>query len=260
MILYKYLSVSRVLEILNDERIAFTTMDLFNDPFEFSSMKISQDKNLIDVNIVEHVKRIAINNNYPILCLTRQPLNPLMWSHYADSHKGIVIGINILKTNFTSEDDNIIPAQYGNIIYTQTKPLYDYVSKENFERTVIGETCCYQSNNLEKLQRRYLYKSSHWSYEEEVRIVKCAKSNSLKVSDENNKVYFYSLNLDMIDSIFIGIRTPKKDINEILIKLDEKIKIYECKINKGTWDMKAKKVEIENVFKDKTKSLKFKPI
>ncbi|WP_228284846.1 DUF2971 domain-containing protein [Acinetobacter sp. AR2-3] len=45
-----------------------------------------------------------------------------MWSHYADSHKGMVIGIDTEKAGLESFENYTIPAQRGEIIYVNTVP------------------------------------------------------------------------------------------------------------------------------------------
>ncbi|AXH61458.1 DUF2971 domain-containing protein [Providencia rettgeri] len=264
MILYKYLSVDRAFKVLKDKTIAFTTMDSFNDPFEFANLTAFPDKQYNNENILDifndYSKKFILNRESSILCLTRQQLNPLMWAHYADNHKGIVIGLNILETNFTSETENIIPAQYGSVIYTVTKPNYRYITPI-FKENKIGLDTDYKSKNLELLQRRYLYKSMHWSYEEEVRVVKATSGEDL-INTEKKHVNLYKLKEKSIFSIHIGMRCNQDDLARIKPYINKGIEIYKCQIEESTWDMKAKKVEIEHVFKDKnkTKNLKFKPI
>ena len=47
-----------------------------------------------------------------VVCLSKQPANMLMWSHYAEGHKGIVVRFNMQTMPWTSLLD-LIPVQYG---------------------------------------------------------------------------------------------------------------------------------------------------
>jgi hypothetical protein len=52
-------------------------------------------KQLLAFAAVNHRFQLwTINDTHRVYCLTPDPLNPLMWSHYADGHKGIVLEFN----------------------------------------------------------------------------------------------------------------------------------------------------------------------
>ncbi|BBP44952.1 hypothetical protein THMIRHAS_03250 [Thiosulfatimonas sediminis] len=122
MILYKYLSFNSGKKLIENGRIGFTTAEHFNDPFELRAVNLNFETNPKMNNISEGAFRNRCNGAYAILSLTRQPLNALMWSHYGDSHRGMVVGIDIDEAGLNCEDMNLIPAKYGEIIYTATKP------------------------------------------------------------------------------------------------------------------------------------------
>ena len=56
----------------------------------------------------KHFKNLQneMNNRFGVLSLTRNPTNLLMWSHYANEHKGVVIGIDT--SNVIFEEDGIM--------------------------------------------------------------------------------------------------------------------------------------------------------
>lgn len=65
----------------------------------------------------------ALANNTGILCLTKQPDNLLMWSHYAESHQGFVIEFDE-KSNFFNQkrSDNDEFGHLREVIYQQARP------------------------------------------------------------------------------------------------------------------------------------------
>lgn len=95
-----------------------------------------------------------------------------MWAHYGDSHQGAVIGIDIEEASLADENYSVIPAQYGEVVYSATKPknLFDFSIEELID--IVYETSYFESNFYNIFKRAFLYKSHEWSYEEEVRIVK----------------------------------------------------------------------------------------
>ncbi len=95
-----------------------------------------------------------------------------MWAHYGQEHTGIVIGIDVNGAGFTNEETNFIPVHLGNVIYTQTKPNTDLMS-ETANSFFHEKTEHFPKDDFEGLQRAFLHKPICWSYEEEVRVVKC---------------------------------------------------------------------------------------
>jgi hypothetical protein len=87
MILYKYVSFDGGCEILGGASIAFSNPWDFNDPFEMaSSHGILPKSNFAPIVLKSMMERSGV------LSLTRSPLNPLMWAHYAqESIKGDIL-------------------------------------------------------------------------------------------------------------------------------------------------------------------------
>jgi len=184
MILYKYVDLDTAELIMENSTVKFSKPSSFNDPFELTSLFYDS----VGPRNQHTLKYLAASDSYGILSLTRNPLNPLMWAHYAKGkkvsenkaieldrdnifHAGVVFGIDAELANLNSYGSNVIPAKFGNVIYTSTKPRHAF---ENSEYLKLYEGLEYKFNPelLEALQRIFLYKSSHWSYEEEVRVVR----------------------------------------------------------------------------------------
>lgn len=102
--------------------------------------------------------RKDINNRFGILSLTSKNDNLLMWSHYADSHRGYCVGMNKY-TLYKSCGGTFIPAIYNDQI--PYIPLFDTSSQT--------------------LTPLLATKSRVWEYEDEYRII---KSNGSKVAVE----------------------------------------------------------------------------
>jgi len=80
--LYKYMNVKYVAETIEKSRIFLSDGSKFNDPFEL----------LVADPITHKSSRIS---GLHILCLTNSNSKKLMWSHYADSHKGVCLAIEV---------------------------------------------------------------------------------------------------------------------------------------------------------------------
>lgn len=242
------------IKIIIDPSVKFTHPYDFNDPFEVSSLIYKDHRGSIH-DMTTDTRHIAINMCYGVLSLSRSPLNPLMWAHYATGkkakqndrielglknkyHCGFVIGINIDDAGLNSESDNVIPAKYGSVIYTKTKPMSLF---DNSDDSLLydGLLCYFSSEHLEALQRTFLYKSSCWSYEEEVRIVRNLHRTG---SSEIQSIDKGSIRQIYIGSGHYGNRSFVERIkNKILRKLPD-CDIYLCRLDDESWDIKAEKI------------------
>jgi hypothetical protein len=180
VILYKYYGFSAGMAALGSRKLGFRNPVYFNDPFELSNLDNSSDSDFVSKKID------ALKESLVILSLTRTAFNPLMWAHYAEDHKGFVIGYDIEDEFFLSGKYNIISANEGDVIYTTEKERIDISDelKETLHNIFhIGqgeEMNSFSKEKLEKiapiLKKALLYKHSCWAYEEEVRVIKVLNS------------------------------------------------------------------------------------
>ena len=259
MILYKYLCKSAGVKVLEYNSIGFTQPISFNDPFETQAGYPAQGENPLEVifhEIRSSGKRLIWSENSGVLCLTRNPLNPLMWAHYGDKHRGVVIGIDVAESGFTDEATCLIPAQFGSIVYTQTRPTSEFIGGSFGDPISVGHTHHYPRGHEEKMSRLFLQKPVYWAYEEEVRVVKCiseidkngdSPSGKFEVIDiGGRKLFLYQLPSGSIKEIYLGVRHPAYgsplQLAEYIAKLrniQPIVKIRTCRLAKDTWDIES---------------------
>lgn len=265
MILYKYMSLAGAIKAIETSSIGFTHLEDFNDPFEGTSYGFKENTNsLITTAVAKNACFNKFSRNYGVLSLTRQPLNSLMWSHYGDSHKGVVIGIDVNKANFNSTSENFIPYQRGEVIYTWTKPNNDLNIINEEELLSIGKHISFQSDFFNLAKRAFLYKSSEWAYEEEVRVVKKISNLGLTyhsskgrfgnfniVRIEGRPLYCFSLPKGAITEVYLGKNIYKNISRTNLLTREEfdslinswynqNIEIYNCDCELNSWNLKKK--------------------
>ncbi|MDC7714749.1 DUF2971 domain-containing protein [Vogesella sp. LYT5W] len=151
MILYKYYNRKIGVAALSKKTVRFSRASTFNDPFELVTANIYGRAPLYQ-GAVDEVSRI--------FCLARNPLNSLMWSHYGDSHRGIVIGYDVKLAKLAECSEYIIPVQYGSVVYTKTKPS-DCFFEDGVKR-IFESDCGFDVNNIGSLQKAFLYKNQVW--------------------------------------------------------------------------------------------------
>ena len=188
MRVYKFLPAEWALKDIRERRLKITTFDDLNDPFELSLFTMS-DK-VLRRGITETKKHFALTNG--ILCFSRRWRNPVLWSHYADSHRGICLGFDV-------RDEFFEAGKY------QEKRLDLNISK--FKALPKQE-------RLELVKKLLFTKYKGWSYEEEVR-----GTVGLKERDESTDLYFHNFaEKTKLREVIAGplCTVEKKTINEAI--------------------------------------------
>lgn len=216
--LYKYYSINDYLyEVIKSSSCWFSRSSDFNDPFDcnldisignsvgeimdnmernsmFRLLKEELLQRSDDVKyagkrllakpffikrIINEVHKYYINQNIGVYCLSEDPMNILMWSHYADSHKGICLEFDIKRGGFFY--NNLLPVQYRKR-YPKFE-LSDYQDEENMMFTMHQQAIC--------------TKSVLWKYEKERRVI---------ADDGCGQKAFDKLNFPIINMVWRFVR------------------------------------------------------
>lgn len=144
-----------------------------------------------------------------VCCFSNESTNPLLWSHYSDSHRGFCIRF---KKDILLRD--LCPAEHGNVKYIN-EPI-------NLMHSI------YKEGNPAK--DIIFCKSDVWSYEKEYRLV---HSSIAENETDDNRISRYSD--DAIDCIILGINTSDSDLNLLKSIMSGRDIIYK-KIRRGIND------------------------
>ncbi|EKM21277.1 hypothetical protein VCHENC01_4129 [Vibrio harveyi] len=264
MKLYKYTSFSAAEKIIETLKIGFNQIDNFNDPFEGRATGLwepSHDSDSADFTTISQAL-LKARVNHRVLSLTREPLNPLMWAHYANSYEGVVIEFDSIVSQLNS-DEFVIPASKGDMIYTRTKPtMNDFGS-------YYGE---FLNNTEEILKRTFLFKSQDWSYEEEVRVVGELQSKHSLFKTElinGRPMSMYSFPKDSITAVYIGynafrpFQVVTDDLDDYIQKQQRTLGFYKTLIKwmesgieikgsvpeKSSWRLKEIEITLDSMVK-----------
>ena len=226
MILYKFTSIGAARQIISFGRIGFSRPGFFNDPFDrphVPSQPTSDPISGVFENIRATAKNYLWEERTAILPLTRSHSNALMWAHYADGHTGAVLEKNVEHAGFTDITTNMIPAQFGTLVYSRHRSNDPFVS--NFdEGIVVGATHHFVLSHYEKWQRLFLTQPLEWDYEEEVRVAKCLdglgpQGNSINESGnctiidiDNRPLHCFEFPRNAITRVFVGARVSGADV------------------------------------------------
>lgn len=228
MIGYKYRSDYQrdVLSLVNNEIFASPLKNL-NDPFE--GLIDSSDVDLLGMlfkkeskNVVNEFNNFSeLINKKGIYCLSKTFANEVMWSLYADSHKGFCVEYDLEKILEIYNFYKIRPlAHLLEIKYQNTIP-------QNLFTNII-----LKKDLLDTLQGFAGIKSKAWEYEKEVRII----SEFAGLLDYDFRA---------LKSIYFGVRANEKDINQTIKSLNGRgIKFYKMSLKPFSYSLVA--TEIKN--------------
>ncbi|MCL6219594.1 DUF2971 domain-containing protein [Zunongwangia pacifica] len=206
--LFQYSNFKYFEETLKNHKLKFTSLNKFNDLYESSYMlNYFTNKNktykdfsrlkdggyeFIDELQIQNIKELIDNllDDIKVTCFSETPSESLMWSHYADKHKGICYVFEKNKI-FSNED-----LDFCKVKYSSKLPEIDF----------------YEGMTTRDLLKNQLIsiietKSNRWSYENEVRFYGETKDNLLEFEPKSLK------------AIIMGHRYTK--INEATKYVDE---------------------------------------
>ena len=130
----------------------------------------------------------------------------------------------------------VIPSQYGEVIYSATKPHKDLpiVSEDTLRK--IAQELKFDSDTFNLVKRAFLYKSIEWAYEEEVRVVKNISAIPFGYHDSEGRhnewtkmsvlgrpLYFFDIPEASIKEIYLG-RHIYKNVTKKRTFTDQELK------------------------------------
>lgn len=223
MLLYKYVPLNPdSLKIFSDGTIKYSIPSKVNDPFDCFPVHRGDDSETfvqsrpdlvqkaaetrgIDVNILlqenpalrlqkgmesgQFSKKIS--DKIGICSLTRDPLNILMWSHYAEHHTGFVIEFNIPEEPC---NHNVTALQLAKFLIPIDEVEY------KLERPVIQ----FDDDKNDQVTKQFLTKSLVWKYEQEERVIDFKRGHGIHRYHQN-----------VLKSVFAGANIGKNDLHDL---------------------------------------------
>lgn len=162
---------------LKHKSLGFNNPSKFNDPMEGRLWlhQMGIETTYLDASL----------ENFGILCLTKNPLNPLMWSHYGQSHTGFVIGYDVNEPILGHQKDSVFTISDGKIFHSPD--IFLRVSPDDVRIAIQWAQFGMEYSRCERiyqiLRHIFLMKQKFWSYEEEIRVVKILYNIGKEVHD-----------------------------------------------------------------------------
>ena len=218
-------------DLINNE-ISVSPSKNMNDPFDSIINLWGSEEQLKETcKEHKHIKNLSRSFDYfriRSFCNgeTEEALgNLLMWSHYADEHRGYCVKYKLSK-HFIKQDEN------DSFEHMFLKPI---IYRKDEEKVDISELTTINTDLA------FATKHESWGYENEVRLI---------VYNPNKEDAFYGIPLDKdscIEAIYFGCRCEQKTINTIknlFSKSDTPPKFYQMKLDRtDVYHLKWKEVE-----------------
>lgn len=246
-----------LIQDITHNRITLSNPENFNDPMDpilrewlimqIRDAKINEDAKTFKLlkNALKHLRICSLSGYKESHCHDRltiserqkQVYNPLMWAHYANSHKGICIEYEITPECLARHNNDNELLRLCPCAYREHKPMSDGITLDN----------------------ALMAKASCWSYEEEARLIYYSKDMSRWVNpnykDKNGKkntkearlLDYIFLEGFSVKAIYFGVRISKKDSNDVishLQKLNPSVEVYKMEFNNDDiTQLKANKIQ-----------------
>lgn len=177
-----------------------------------------------NINAIEQLKKsfyaldcqvqTSLESRLKICCLTTDYTNKLMWSHYADSHKGICV-------EYDFSDSAVNKSQPLPVYYSHERPQFDWkLAGELTQEAKSKGTAC--------LMQALLTKDEDWSYEKEWRMVISADTEPDDIP------------APPIKCIYIGASCSKENTEKIVDTAKAlQIPVKKMTIDRGKYELHA---------------------
>lgn len=208
--LYKYLPFKE--EFFDNFLLRATPVYDLNDPFEsavtFEHIKEENDILNRFFNVMEDQSYLLNDflgntqmdlHDFGIISLTEDPLNPIMWSHYADNHKGFVIQLDITSSFFYGAKENI---KFREDIFGLVSDIPKPVRYSRHRKLFLFPEEIHPNKKYEfphkKLYQHLMYtKSNDWMYEKEYRTIVELKNADVIIVDNDQYITEYCTKQDI---------------------------------------------------------------
>jgi len=91
MRVFHFLSHEFGLKDIRERRLKIARIMELNDPFEFLGVELSDPA----LRRGLQVDKSRLSQDNGLLCFTKSWHNPVLWSHYADKHRGLCLGFDM---------------------------------------------------------------------------------------------------------------------------------------------------------------------
>jgi len=171
-----------------------------------------------------------ISKDIGILCLSKNPENILMWSHYANSHSGVLVEFDEENEFFNqldiNSDNKDIDEFYGKAMpvnYRRSRPTFEFFDKS--------------------WPDMFLTKSIDWSYEEEHRMLMPLSEADRVINDH---IHLFEIPEEAFKAVYFGVNFSKLKIIDTIKAVksfNKEVNFYQAYLSKTKFDIEYLAIE-----------------
>ena len=165
----------------------------------------------------------VLNANVGILSLTEVPDNAVMWAHYADNHRGMLLGFDQTHAFFNrrrSQSDEFYHLR--RVVYSNVAPAASLLELD-------GDAI-------------FVAKGEQWAYEREWRMLAPLKDATRSVPISGDVVYLYAFPLDALSCVVLGASATST--LEVSVENALHRTLSDVKMSRATLDLDNQRVQI----------------
>lgn len=199
MLVYHFVNARYGLDDLMNTRLKIARIMELNDPFEFLGVELS-DRHFR--RSLQAMKK-ELSTNRGILSFSKTWKNPVLWSHYADKHRGVCLGFEVPSSNLSK-------VKYVDYRFPRPK-MPDEVFMEKLLTT----------------------KFKHWQYEREYRAFVALEENV-------DGLYYADFSKQLtLKRVIIGDRSriTRAQVSSALGDLEAQVKVFKARIAYKTFEV-----------------------
>jgi hypothetical protein len=158
-----------------------------------------------------------------VICFSADPLQPLMWAHYASSHRGLVL-------QFDENDPVFNNESFLKVDYDATRVEYD---QNESDPMMIGRLFAKR-------------KSPHWQYEQEYRLV-LELELARKHNNGQGVMYLFKFEPMLLKSVTLGLRVSEANRDEVLSLAGksplEHVEVFQVETDKNEFKLHRRRIK-----------------
>lgn len=204
--LFKFRAINkRLIESLINQTLYFARPDALNDPFDCRIDLQKAFRRAVELcasgGRKDFLSSFLVNPEFfriwkstfdsiGVCCFSRTIDETLLWTHYADHHKGVCLEYQFRESYFKTEDFHLTAA--GNVEYL-AEPLMEWLKNAPMD----------QNNFVIGLVHKYLKtKGPSWRYEQEARIIR-----------REHGAFQFDIRGPFLNEVCFGLQTPQANID-----------------------------------------------
>jgi hypothetical protein len=207
MRVYHLCQANHAISNISLSRLKISRFHDLNDPFELLAGDLTDES----LRAATESFKDEFDRTKGILCFSRNWKNPVLWSHYADKHRGICLGFDL--DDFYAQE-----VKYRN-------------NRLDFDATKNVKYAGISGYALDSLRTKY----SHWQYEEEVR----ALFDLDECTMENGLYFFGFSDILVLKEVIIGARSNLsfEELEKLLLNIHPDVKLRKSRLSWNSYSV-----------------------